>query len=74
LCLFLAIEMANSSKYGLAAILWTNDLKRANRVGLTLQSGTVWVNCWMVRDLNTPFGGMKQSGIVGIIVTLFIYI
>ena len=58
-----ALEIANSSKYGLAAIVWTNDLKRANRVGLALQSGTVWVNCWMVRDLNTPFGGMKQSGI-----------
>ena len=57
------IDIANSSKYGLAAMVWTENIKRANRVALALQSGTVWVNCWMVRDLNVPFGGMKQSGV-----------
>jgi len=57
------IEMANSSKYGLAAIVWTENGKLAHRVSLALESGTVWVNCWMVRDLNVPFGGFKQSGL-----------
>jgi len=58
-----AIEYANNSKYGLASIVWTENLKRAHRVALAIQAGTVWVNCWMVRDLNVPFGGFKQSGI-----------
>jgi aminomuconate-semialdehyde/2-hydroxymuconate-6-semialdehyde dehydrogenase len=54
---------ANSTKYGLAATLWTSDLKRAHRMAEKLETGIVWVNCWLVRDLRTPFGGTKQSGI-----------
>jgi aminomuconate-semialdehyde/2-hydroxymuconate-6-semialdehyde dehydrogenase len=58
-----ALTCANSTPYGLASILWTGDLTRAHRVADQLKSGIVWVNCWMVRDLRTPFGGMKQSGV-----------
>jgi len=58
-----AIALANSSRYGLAASLWTRDLSRAHRVSARLQSGIVWVNCWMLRDLRTPFGGVKESGV-----------
>ncbi|MBI3410852.1 MAG: aldehyde dehydrogenase [Planctomycetes bacterium] len=58
-----AIEMANGVPYGLSATLWTRDLNRAHRVAERLESGTVWVNCWLLRDLRTPFGGMKQSGV-----------
>lgn len=58
-----AIELANATPYGLASVVWTNDVKRAHRVGRALNAGIVWVNCWMVRDLRTPFGGMKQSGV-----------
>jgi aminomuconate-semialdehyde/2-hydroxymuconate-6-semialdehyde dehydrogenase len=58
-----AIALANSTPYGLAAVVWTNDLKRSHRVARALQAGIVWVNCWMIRDLRTPFGGMKQSGV-----------
>jgi len=54
---------ANSTKYGLSATLWTSDLKRAHRVAANLDSGIVWVNTWLLRDLRTPFGGMKQSGV-----------
>jgi aminomuconate-semialdehyde/2-hydroxymuconate-6-semialdehyde dehydrogenase len=57
------IEWANSTNYGLSATVWTENLKRAHRVGASLKSGIVWVNCWLVRDLRTPFGGMKQSGV-----------
>ncbi len=57
------IELANSTNYGLSATVWTENLKRAHRVGANLKSGIVWVNCWLVRDLRTPFGGMKQSGV-----------
>lgn len=56
------LMMANSTNYGLAATLWTQNLKRAHNVAHKLKSGIVWVNCWMVRDLRTPFGGMKHSG------------
>jgi aminomuconate-semialdehyde/2-hydroxymuconate-6-semialdehyde dehydrogenase len=55
--------MANSTAYGLAATVWTSDLKRAHRVADELQSGIVWLNSWLVRDLRTPFGGMKASGV-----------
>ncbi|MCS6965685.1 MAG: aldehyde dehydrogenase [Candidatus Kapabacteria bacterium] len=58
-----AIAYANGTAYGLAASVWTDNLGRAHRVAESLQSGVVWVNCWMLRDLRTPFGGMKHSGI-----------
>lgn len=57
------LKMANSVKYGLSATLWTNDLKRTLRMSQQLQVGIVWVNTWMMRDLRTPFGGVKASGI-----------
>lgn len=57
------IERANNVKYGLAACVWSQNISRAHRVAQRLQAGTVWTNCWMVRDLNMPFGGMKASGI-----------
>jgi aminomuconate-semialdehyde/2-hydroxymuconate-6-semialdehyde dehydrogenase len=58
-----AIDIANGTPYGLAATLWTENLGRAHRVADRLQAGTVWVNCWMLRDLRAPFGGMKASGV-----------
>lgn len=58
-----AVEMANSTQYGLAATFWTSDLQRAHRVAQQLEAGIIWINDWLVRDLRTPFGGMKQSGI-----------
>lgn len=58
-----ALTKANATPYGLSATLWTNDLKRAHRVAGNLHTGIVWINSWMVRDLRTPFGGVKQSGI-----------
>lgn len=58
-----AIALANGTDYGLAASLWTADLKRAHRVAARLEFGLVWVNCWLLRDLRTPFGGVKQSGV-----------
>jgi aminomuconate-semialdehyde/2-hydroxymuconate-6-semialdehyde dehydrogenase len=57
------IEMANSNAYGLSATIWTENLKRAHRVSAQVKSGIIWVNCWLFRDLRTPFGGMKQSGV-----------
>ncbi len=57
------LEYANSTTYGLAATIWTENLKRAHRVAAQVRSGIIWVNCWLFRDLRTPFGGMKQSGI-----------
>jgi aminomuconate-semialdehyde/2-hydroxymuconate-6-semialdehyde dehydrogenase len=57
------LEMANSTAYGLASVLWTRDLSRAHRVSARIKSGIVWVNCWLLRDLRTPFGGTKQSGV-----------
>nr|XP_009930237.1 PREDICTED: aldehyde dehydrogenase family 8 member A1 isoform X3 [Opisthocomus hoazin] len=57
------IERANRVKYGLAATVWSSNVGRVHRVAQRLQSGLVWTNCWLVRDLNLPFGGMKASGI-----------
>ncbi|WP_440880452.1 aldehyde dehydrogenase [Tenacibaculum sp. C7A-26P2] len=57
------IEMANGVKYGLSATLWTNNLNRTMRVSKCLEVGVLWVNTWLLRDLRTPFGGMKASGI-----------
>jgi aminomuconate-semialdehyde/2-hydroxymuconate-6-semialdehyde dehydrogenase len=57
------IRFANGTPYGLSASLWTRDLNRAHRVAEKLENGTVWVNCWLLRDLRSPFGGTKQSGI-----------
>tara|TARA_B110000977_G_C11022297_1_gene471810 strand:+ start:155 stop:1597 length:1443 start_codon:yes stop_codon:yes gene_type:complete len=54
---------ANSTKYGLSATVWTSNLKRAHRMASNLDSGIVWVNTWLLRDLRTPFGGVKQSGV-----------
>lgn len=58
-----AIQLANGTEYGLASVVWTENINRATRVAQALESGIVWVNCWLLRDLRTPFGGMKQSGI-----------
>ena len=55
--------MANSTSYGLAASVWTQDISKANQLAIKLQTGIVWVNCWLVRDLRTPFGGVKNSGV-----------
>lgn len=58
-----AVRFANSTPYGLSATVWTRDLSRAHRVAAALDSGTVWINCWLLRDLRVPFGGMKESGV-----------
>ncbi|GAB4244548.1 MAG: aldehyde dehydrogenase [Saprospiraceae bacterium] len=58
-----ALELANSVKYGLSSTIWTNDIHRATRLAEKIEAGIVWINCWMVRDLRTPFGGIKNSGV-----------
>lgn len=58
-----AIAMANDSEYGLASSVWTTNLARAHRVGQAMEVGISWVNCWFLRDLRTPFGGSKMSGV-----------
>ena len=58
-----AIALANDSPYGLATSIWTENLTRAHRVAAQIEVGITWVNSWFLRDLRTPFGGSKQSGI-----------
>ena len=57
------LEFANSTDYGLASTIWTENLNRAHRIADQLQTGIAWVNCWLLRDLRTPFGGVKNSGV-----------
>jgi aminomuconate-semialdehyde/2-hydroxymuconate-6-semialdehyde dehydrogenase len=58
-----ALALANGTPYGLAAVLFTGNLARGHRVAAALDAGIVWINTWLLRDLRTPFGGMKQSGV-----------
>lgn len=58
-----ALMIANDTEYGLNGVIWTENLKRAHRISHGVRAGTIWVNCWFVRDLRAPFGGFKKSGI-----------
>lgn len=58
-----ALQLANATEYGLAGTIWTENLSKAHRIAAQLKSGIIWINCWLVRDLRTPFGGMKNSGV-----------
>lgn len=58
-----AVTLANGTNYGLSASVWTENMTRGNRMADQINAGVVWVNCWMVRDLRTPFGGVNQSGV-----------
>lgn len=57
------LMMANSTTYGLASVVWTENLTRAHRIANNIHAGIVWINCWLLRDLRTPFGGVKASGV-----------
>ena len=57
------LTYANSTKYGLSSTVWTENITKANRMAKALDAGIVWINCWLVRDLRTPFGGVKNSGV-----------
>jgi aminomuconate-semialdehyde/2-hydroxymuconate-6-semialdehyde dehydrogenase len=57
------LKYANSTVYGLASTVWTQDITKANRIATNLHTGIVWINCWLLRDLRTPFGGVKSSGV-----------
>jgi aminomuconate-semialdehyde/2-hydroxymuconate-6-semialdehyde dehydrogenase len=58
-----ALKLANDAAYGLAASIWTQNIGTANKMASKIESGIVWINCWMLRDLRTPFGGVKNSGV-----------
>ncbi len=58
-----SLKIANATDYGLDGVIWTDNLQRAHRVSHNVRAGTIWVNCWFVRDLRAPFGGFKKSGI-----------
>lgn len=58
-----ALQLANSTLYGLSSTVWTEDLSRAHRIAQKIEAGIVWINCWLFRDLRTPFGGVKDSGV-----------
>ena len=57
------VDMANCTEYGLAASIWTKDVTKAHRVAQNIETGMVWINCWLHRDLRVPFGGVKSSGV-----------
>ena len=57
------LTFANFTEYGLSATIWTENLTRAHRLAEKVESGIIWINCWLERDLRTPFGGMKNSGV-----------
>ena len=58
-----ALQLANSSSFGLACTIWTQNISKGHRVAAGVDSGIAWINCWLVRDLRTPFGGVKDSGV-----------
>jgi aminomuconate-semialdehyde/2-hydroxymuconate-6-semialdehyde dehydrogenase len=58
-----ALRIANGTPYGLAASIWSRDIERCHRVAARIESGLVWINTWMLRDLRTPMGGVKHSGL-----------
>ena len=58
-----ALKLADATTYGLACTIWTQDISKANHVASKIESGIVWINCWLQRDLRTPFGGIKNSGV-----------
>jgi aminomuconate-semialdehyde/2-hydroxymuconate-6-semialdehyde dehydrogenase len=58
-----ALELANATQYGLSATIWTQDISKATKIAAAIESGLVWINCWLERDLRTPFGGIKNSGV-----------
>ncbi|MCW3073864.1 MAG: aldehyde dehydrogenase [Flaviaesturariibacter sp.] len=58
-----ALQLANACNYGLSATIWSQDISKANRVGAKVEAGIIWINCWLLRDLRTPFGGIKNSGV-----------
>ena len=57
------LALTNDNQYGLATTVWTQDLSRAHRMAAAIEVGITWINSWFLRDLRTPFGGAKQSGI-----------